>query len=76
MSPKPNHGDVWLVTDRDENMRIEGGPGDLVVVRLPEHSGSGYLCVSSRSTANLWLSSRTGAKKRMQAAWAVQRFAA
>jgi hypothetical protein len=24
-------------------MRIEGGLGDLVVVRLPEHSGSGYL---------------------------------
>jgi Zn-dependent peptidase ImmA (M78 family) len=41
--PETYHGDVWLVTDRDENMRIEGGPGDLVVVRLPEHSGSGYL---------------------------------
>lgn len=35
--------DVWLLTDRDADMRIEGGPGDLVVVRLPEHSGSGYL---------------------------------
>ena len=35
--------DVWFLTDRDADMRLEGGPGDLVVVRLPEHSGSGYL---------------------------------
>lgn len=35
--------DVWLLTDRDADMRIEGGPGDLVVVRLTEHSGSGYM---------------------------------
>lgn len=40
----PNYkGDVWLLTDRDAEMRLEGGPGDLVVVRLPEHSGAGYL---------------------------------
>lgn len=41
--PDDYRGDVWLVTERDADMRIEGGPGDLVVVRLPEHSGSGYL---------------------------------
>jgi Zn-dependent peptidase ImmA (M78 family) len=41
--PENYRGDVWLVTDRDEDIQIEGGPGDLVVVRLPEHSGSGYL---------------------------------
>lgn len=41
--PDDYRGDVWLVTDRDADVRIEGGPGDLVVVRLPEHSGSGYL---------------------------------
>lgn len=41
--PNDYRGDVWLVTDRDKDMRIEGGPSDLVVVRLPEHSGSGYL---------------------------------
>jgi Zn-dependent peptidase ImmA (M78 family) len=35
--------DVWLLTGRDADMHIEGGPGDLVVVRLQEHSGSGYL---------------------------------
>ena len=41
--PDTYHGDVWLVNDRDVDMRIEGGPNDLVVVRLTEHSGSGYL---------------------------------
>jgi Zn-dependent peptidase ImmA (M78 family) len=35
--------DVWLVTERDANLPINGGPRDLFVVRLPEHSGSGYL---------------------------------
>lgn len=35
--------DVWLLTRRDVDMHIKGGPADLVVVRLPEHSGSGYL---------------------------------
>ncbi|OWJ64089.1 ImmA/IrrE family metallo-endopeptidase [Inquilinus limosus] len=41
--PENYRGDVWLITERDADMRINGGPGDLVVVRLPEHSGSGYL---------------------------------
>jgi Zn-dependent peptidase ImmA (M78 family) len=41
--PENYRGDVWLITDRDADMRIDGGPCDLVVVRLPEHSGSGYL---------------------------------
>ncbi len=41
--PANYRGDVWLLTDRDADMRIEGGPGDLVVVRLTEHSGAGYL---------------------------------
>jgi Zn-dependent peptidase ImmA (M78 family) len=35
--------DVWLVTERDANLHFYGGPKDLFVVRLPEHSGSGYL---------------------------------
>ncbi len=41
--PENYRGDVWLLTDRDTDMRIDGGPRDLVVVRLPEHSGSGYV---------------------------------
>jgi Zn-dependent peptidase ImmA (M78 family) len=35
--------DVWLVTERDANLRLHGGPKDLFVVQLPEHSGAGYL---------------------------------
>jgi Zn-dependent peptidase ImmA (M78 family) len=35
--------DVWLVTERDADLRLYGGPKDLFVVRLPEHSGAGYL---------------------------------
>jgi Zn-dependent peptidase ImmA (M78 family) len=35
--------DVWSVTERDADSRLEGGPKDLFVVGLTEHSGSGYL---------------------------------
>jgi len=35
--------DVWLVTERDADCRLDGGPKDLFVVKLTEHSGSGYL---------------------------------
>lgn len=41
--PTDYRRDVWLITDRDKDLRVEGSPGDLIVVRLPEHSGSGYL---------------------------------
>jgi Zn-dependent peptidase ImmA (M78 family) len=41
--PDNYRGDVWLITDHDAALHLEGGPGDIVVVRLPEHSGSGYL---------------------------------
>ncbi|MER8568027.1 ImmA/IrrE family metallo-endopeptidase [Mesorhizobium sp. M0924] len=35
--------DVWLVTERDADVRLHGGPKDLFVVKLAEHSGAGYL---------------------------------
>jgi Chagasin family peptidase inhibitor I42 len=41
--PKNYKGDVWVLTERDADTRIDGGPNDLFVVRLTEHSGSGYL---------------------------------
>jgi len=41
--PDNYYGDVWLLTDRDAGLQVEGGPADLFVMRLPEHSGSGYL---------------------------------
>lgn len=36
------YGDVWLVTDRDDGMLLEGGRSDLVVLQVEEHPSSGY----------------------------------
>jgi Zn-dependent peptidase ImmA (M78 family) len=41
--PPDWRSDVWLLTDRDEGLLIEGGRQDLFVVRLKENSGAGYL---------------------------------
>ena len=41
--PPDWRSDVWLLTDRDEGVLIEGGRNDLFVVRLRENSGAGYL---------------------------------
>jgi Zn-dependent peptidase ImmA (M78 family) len=35
--------DVWVVTERDDGLLLEGSRSDLVVVKVREHSGSGYL---------------------------------
>jgi Zn-dependent peptidase ImmA (M78 family)/predicted secreted protein len=35
--------DVWLITEHDAELRLYGGPKDLIVLRLPEQSGAGYL---------------------------------
>lgn len=37
------HPDVWLLTERDEGLVLEGQPDDLFVLRLAEKSGAGYL---------------------------------
>jgi len=37
------HGDVWLVTERDNGMVVEGSRSDLVVLKVPEHASSGYV---------------------------------
>jgi Zn-dependent peptidase ImmA (M78 family) len=41
--PPDWRSDVWLLTDRDEGVLIEGGRNDIFVVQLREHSGAGYL---------------------------------
>jgi predicted secreted protein len=41
--PENFRGDVWLLTDGDEGTVIAGSKADLFVLRLPEHSGGGYL---------------------------------
>ena len=35
--------DVWLLTEKDEGAVIEGSRSDLFVLKLTEHSGSGYV---------------------------------
>lgn len=35
--------DVWLLTEKDEGTIIQGSRSDLFVLRLTEHSGSGYV---------------------------------
>ncbi|MBD8689553.1 MULTISPECIES: ImmA/IrrE family metallo-endopeptidase [unclassified Rhizobium] len=41
--PTNYRGDVWLVTESDERRPVHGGPLDLLVVKLREQSGGGYL---------------------------------
>ena len=42
-TPEDYRGDVWLLTERDADTRIDGSRNDLFVLRLEEHSGGGYL---------------------------------
>jgi predicted secreted protein len=35
--------DVWLLTERDDGLTIEGAPDDLFVLNLVEQGGAGYL---------------------------------
>jgi Zn-dependent peptidase ImmA (M78 family) len=42
-SPTDWFRDVWLISERDEGMFVEGQPGDLFIFRLNEKSGAGYL---------------------------------
>jgi predicted secreted protein len=37
------HPDVWMLTEKDQALTIEGQPDDLFVLRLTEHGGAGYL---------------------------------
>ena len=41
--PKSWYGDVWLITERDDGIVLEGSRSDLVVLKFMEHSGSGYV---------------------------------
>jgi hypothetical protein len=41
--PENYRGDVWFLTERDANTRIDGSRNDLFVLELEEHSGGGYL---------------------------------
>lgn len=41
--PPDMRRDVWLLTEKDQGSVIEGSRSDLFVLKLTEHSGSGYV---------------------------------
>jgi Zn-dependent peptidase ImmA (M78 family) len=41
--PTNYRGDVWLLTERDAGVPIDGSRNDLFVLKLTEHSNGGYL---------------------------------
>jgi Zn-dependent peptidase ImmA (M78 family) len=41
--PTDYRGDVWILTERDAETRIDGSRNDHFILRLNEHSGGGYL---------------------------------
>ncbi len=41
--PSNYRGDVWLLTNSDAGTQIDGSRDDVFVLRLEEHSGSGYV---------------------------------
>lgn len=41
--PENYRGDVWLLSERDEGVRLDGSRNDMFVLKLKEHSGGGYL---------------------------------
>jgi Zn-dependent peptidase ImmA (M78 family) len=50
--PPDYRGDVWLLTERDAQARIDGSRNDLFVLRLREHSDGGYLWDMDRLRAS------------------------
>jgi hypothetical protein len=38
-----SRADVWLIDERDDGLRFEGGPNDIVIFRCREKAGAGYL---------------------------------
>lgn len=41
--PETWYGDVWLVTEKDNGMVLDGSRSDLVVLKFQEHTSSGYV---------------------------------
>ena len=42
-TPPSYHGDVWLLTEKDQGGRIDGSRKDLFVIRVEELGSAGYL---------------------------------
>jgi predicted secreted protein len=43
LEPKNWYGDIWMITERDQGLSIEGSRSDFVIIDLEEHAASGYL---------------------------------
>lgn len=43
LQPKNWYGDIWLITDKDQGLYVEGSRSDFVIIDLTEHAASGYL---------------------------------
>jgi Zn-dependent peptidase ImmA (M78 family) len=43
LEPKNWYGDVWLLTEKDQGLLVEGSRSDFVMIDLEEHAASGYL---------------------------------
>lgn len=41
--PNDYRGDVWLLTNNDAGTQLDGSRNDVFILRLEEHSGSGYV---------------------------------
>lgn len=43
LEPKNWYGDIWLITEKDQGLYVEGSRTDFVIIDLQEHAASGYL---------------------------------
>lgn len=43
LEPKNWHCDIWMITEKDQGLSIEGSSSDFVIIDLEEHAASGYL---------------------------------
>jgi hypothetical protein len=41
--PPDYRGDVWLLTERDQGIQVDGSRNDIFVLRLREHAAGGYV---------------------------------
>jgi len=43
LEPKNWYGDIWMITEKDQGLSVEGSRSDFVIIDLEEHAASGYL---------------------------------
>ncbi|MEI7461674.1 MAG: ImmA/IrrE family metallo-endopeptidase [Pirellula sp.] len=43
IEPKNWYGDIWMITEKDQGLYVEGSRSDFLIIDLQEHAASGYL---------------------------------